>query len=54
MGQNEPMKLTTPDVKKRSVGVFQTLFSVNMLTFEGTMALGSEITPFWQAPPFLL
>ena len=52
--QNGPIKLIMPDVKRRSVGMFQTLFGVNMSIFKGSMAPGSEDTFFWQAPPFLL
>jgi len=36
-----------PDVKRRSVGMFQTLFGVNMSIFKGAMAPGSEVTFFW-------
>ena len=36
-----------PDVKRRSVGMFQTLFGVNMSIFLGAMAPGSEVTFFW-------
>ena len=42
-----PMELTMPDVKRRSVGMFQTLFGVNMSIFKGAMAPGSEVTFFW-------
>ena len=35
-----------PDVKRRYVGMFQTLFSVNMSIFKGAMAPGSEVTFF--------
>ena len=41
-----PIKLIIPDVKKRSVGMFQTLFGVNMSIFKGAMAPGSEVTFF--------
>ena len=33
-----------PDVKKRSVVMFQTLFGVNMSIFKGVRAPGSEVT----------
>ena len=51
--QNEPIELIMPDIK-RSVGMFQILFGVNMSIFKGAMAPESEVTFFWQAPPFLL
>ena len=35
-----------PDVKRRSVAMFQTLFGVNMSIFMGAMAPGSEVTFF--------
>ena len=35
-----------PDVKRRSVAMFQTLFGVNMSIFKGAMAPGSEVTFF--------
>ena len=44
-----PIKLIMPDVKKRSVGMFQTLFGVNMSIFKGAMAPGSEVTFFLAA-----
>ena len=54
MGQNGPIKLIIPDVKRRSLGMFQTLFGVNMTIFKGAMEPRSEVTFFWHAPPFLL
>ena len=33
------MELIMPDIKRRSVGMFQTLFGVNMSIFMGAMAL---------------
>ena len=44
--QNEPKELIMPDVKRRSVAMFQTLFGVNMSIFMGAMAPGSEVTFF--------
>ena len=35
------------DAKRRSVGMFQTLFGVNMSIFRVAMAPGSEVTFFW-------
>ena len=40
------MELIMPDVKRRSVAMFQTLFGVNMSIFKGAMAPGSEDTFF--------
>ena len=44
------MELTIPDVKRRSVAMFQTLFGVNMSIFKGAMVPGSEVTFFWACP----
>ena len=41
-----PNELIMPDVKRRSVAMFQTLFGVNMSIFMGAMAPGSEVTFF--------
>ena len=46
-GQNGTIELIIPDVKRRSVGMFQTLFGVNMSIFKGAMAPGSEVTFFF-------
>ena len=41
-----PNELIMPDVKRRSVAMFRTLFGVNMSIFMGAIAPGSEVTFF--------
>ena len=53
-GQNGPMELTIPDVKRRSVANLKNIFFVNSIIYKGAVAPGSEVTFFCQPSPILL